>query len=210
LNRLFPPRFPLAPLPQDLLLGLPLGAHIEEVTPCLCPVPTPPALSGGPILRPVYALPSEAVTCLQPVEPQGEPPGTTCYRNVGLLPARHTVSFPGGPAPAHCRASAHSFSEISRLRCARDLGSGIVRALTQSEYPSHSTPWASGFSAASLAHSSAFSLPGTPLCAGTTRSSSHVRDSRESRIAWLPVICEEVTDLNPILPPSSHLQHFRP
>ena len=31
--------------------------------------------------------------------------------------------------PAHCRASAHFFSVISRLRCARDLGSGIARAV---------------------------------------------------------------------------------
>jgi hypothetical protein len=55
--------------------------------------------------------------------------------------------------PAHWRASTHFLSKISRLRCARDLGSG-------------STPCASGLTAASFTHSSAFSFPGTPLCAG--------------------------------------------
>ena len=39
----------------------------------------------------------------------------------------------------------------------------------QSEYPSHSTPRASGSSAASLARWSAFSFPGTTLCAGHYR-----------------------------------------
>ena len=68
--------------------------------------------------------------------------------------------------PAHRRASVHFFSEISRLRCARGLGSGTARACARSEYPSHSTPRASGSSAASLAYSSAFSFLGTPLCAG--------------------------------------------
>jgi len=35
--------------PQDLLLGLPLRARLEEVTPCLCPVPSPlfPTSGGG-------------------------------------------------------------------------------------------------------------------------------------------------------------------
>ena len=54
---------------QDLLLGLPFGPCLEEVVPCLCPARAPPALSGGPALRPVQVLPSEAMTCLQLVEP---------------------------------------------------------------------------------------------------------------------------------------------
>jgi hypothetical protein len=58
--------------------------------------------------------------------------------------------------PAHCRASVHFFSEISRLRWARDLGS-------------RSTPRAYGVPAASFAHSSAFSLPAMPLWAGHHR-----------------------------------------
>jgi len=54
LNRLFPPPRLLPHLcPRDLLLGLPLGAHLEEVILRLRPVPAPPALSGGPVLRPM-------------------------------------------------------------------------------------------------------------------------------------------------------------
>jgi hypothetical protein len=66
---------------------------------------------------------------------------------------------------AHCRASAHFFSEISRLRCATDLGNGASLAPPIS----HSTPRASGLSAASFAHSSAFSFSGTHLWAGHHR-----------------------------------------
>jgi hypothetical protein len=75
--------------------------------------------------------------------------------------------FLGIQLPAHWRAAAHFFSEISCLRCARGLGSDIGRAPACS----HSTLRASGSSAARLAHSSAFSLPGTPLCAGHYRMS---------------------------------------
>ena len=53
--------------------------------------------------------------------------------------------------PAHDRALAHFF-EISRLRLARDRGSG----------PGFSTPQVLGFSAAIFAHSLAFSLPVMP------------------------------------------------
>jgi len=43
-------------------------------------------------------------------------------------------------APAHCPASAHFFSEVSLLRCARGLGSGILRASARSKYsPFHPT-----------------------------------------------------------------------
>ena len=66
--------------------------------------------------------------------------------------------------PAHCRAFTHFLSVTSRLKCASDLGSGIARAPTLSEYSSHSTSRVSGSSAAILAHSSAFSLRSTPLC----------------------------------------------
>jgi len=56
--------------------------------------------------------------------------------------------------PAHRLACAHFFSEISRLRLARVRTSG---------------PWEPGYPAASLAHSSTFSLPAIPLCAGRHR-----------------------------------------
>jgi len=57
------------------------------------------------------------------------------------------------------------FLEISRFGCARDLGSGIARTSARPEYSSHSAPRASGSSAASLVHSSAFSFPRASLCA---------------------------------------------
>jgi len=65
----------------------------------------------------------------------------------------------------------------------RDLGSGIERASARSEYASHSTPRASGSSAASLAHSSAFSLPVTPLCAGHQRISMVMSGPDRRRVA---------------------------
>jgi len=116
-----------------------------------------------PILCPVWVLPGEAVTCLRLVGPRGEPVGAPNHRTVRPLDFRHPVSPPGGSASHPCRASVHFFPEISRLRCTRGLGSGIARAFTRSEYSSHSTPRASGSSAARLAHSSAFSLPRTSL-----------------------------------------------
>jgi len=58
------PAFPLHLYPQDLLPGLLFGGNLEEVIPCLRPARAPPALSGGPALRPVQVLPSEAVTGL--------------------------------------------------------------------------------------------------------------------------------------------------
>ena len=90
---------------------------------------------------------------------------------------------------AHCWAFIHYFSEISRPRCVRDLGSGIARASTWLKYSSYSTPRASGSSAASLAHSSAFSFPGTILCAGHHRISMVVsglalRSTAMCFLAW--------------------------
>jgi len=52
---------------------------------------------------------------------------------------------------AHWHASTHFFAEISPLRLARDRGMGL---------------WLPTYSAATLAHSSASSLPATHLCAG--------------------------------------------
>jgi hypothetical protein len=101
-------------------------------------------------------LPGQAVTCLQLVEPRGVHLGAPCNRSVRFLLSWQLVLRFVIRLPAHCRASAHLFSEIGRFRCARDLGSG-------------STPRASGFSAASFAHSSAFSFPGTPMWAGHHR-----------------------------------------
>ena len=100
LNQLLPPPSFLPHLcPQDLLQGLPLGAHLEEVISCLRPVLAPPAPSGGPVLRPVKVLPREAATCRQLVEPQGEPPGAANNRAVQLLLAWHPVFLSGGLAP---------------------------------------------------------------------------------------------------------------
>jgi len=63
------------------------------------------------------------------------------------------------------RASVHFRSEKSRLKLARDLGSGKCLVLTMpcgSLKSNHSTPCASDSSAACLAHSSAISLPSIP------------------------------------------------
>jgi len=71
--------------------------------------------------------------------------------------------------PAHCRASAHFFSEISRLRLARDCGRGAARASVLPRELSHSTQLGFGSPAAIFAYSSAFSLPVTLLWAGHHR-----------------------------------------
>jgi len=68
-----PSVFPLPRLlpylrPQDLLLGLPLRTHLEEVLSSLIRVPAPPTLRGGPILRPIEVLPSQAVPRLDLIE----------------------------------------------------------------------------------------------------------------------------------------------
>ena len=55
--------------------------------------------------------------------------------------------------PAHWRASAH-FSEISRLRLARDRGRGAPRTSARAGKFGHSTPRVPGFSAPIFAHSS--------------------------------------------------------
>ena len=73
---------------QDLLLRLPLGALFEEVIPGLRSVSVPPALRGGPILRPVEVQPSQSVPRLEQVEPRGEPLGTPDYRSIGPLTLR--------------------------------------------------------------------------------------------------------------------------
>ena len=55
-------RFPPTPLSTDSSVGPLIGAHHEEVIPRLRLVLAILALSSGPALRPVYELPSEAVT----------------------------------------------------------------------------------------------------------------------------------------------------
>ena len=50
--------------PQDLLLGLPLGSHIEEVVSRLSQASTPPAPGGVAVLCPLEVLYGEAVSCL--------------------------------------------------------------------------------------------------------------------------------------------------
>jgi len=121
LNRLFP--LPGSHLcPQDLL-GLSSGRF--EMFPRLRPVPTPPPLSGGPILRPVQVPSGEAVTSLQLVEPRGEPLGAIATVPSGFCVLGILYFFLEARPPAHWRASAHFFSEISRLRRARDLGGAV-------------------------------------------------------------------------------------
>ena len=122
---------------------------------------TPPALGCRTGFRPVQVLSCTAVRCLQLVEPRGKPLGAPSNHAIRPLAFGILYFFVEVRPPAHCRASAHFFSLISRAMLARDLGRGSERAPS-----SHSTPRVSGSSAASLAHSSAFSFPSTPSCAG--------------------------------------------
>jgi hypothetical protein len=57
--------FPSHLRPQDFPLGIPLGAILEEVLSGLGLALAPPALGGGPVLRPVKVPSSETVTRLQ-------------------------------------------------------------------------------------------------------------------------------------------------
>jgi len=126
----------------------------------------PPALSGWAGLCLVQVLSGASMPRLQLVESRGEPLGASSNRAVRSLTFRHSVFCLGGPATSSLSCLHPLFSEIFRLMFARDLGSGIKHASARSEYACHSTPRASGSSAACLAHSSVFSLPATPLCAG--------------------------------------------
>ena len=80
----------------------------------------------------------------------------------------------------------------SSPRCAREVGGKGRR--TPLAYASHSTPRSCGSLAACLAHPSAPSFPGIPLCAGHQRISISTEGSRsrqfsysrESRIAVCP------------------------
>jgi len=118
-------------------------------------------LGGESVLRPIQVFTSEAVACFQLVKPGGVPLGATATVSSGFCLAGILYFFLEVRPPAHWRSSAHLFSEISRLRYERDLGSGI-----RDPPCNHSTPRASGSSSASFAHSPAFSLSGTPLSAG--------------------------------------------
>ena len=61
--------------PQNLLLGLPLRTHLEEVFQGLLLVLAPPVLRDVPILSPVEVLSSQAVLRFEVVEPCDKPLG---------------------------------------------------------------------------------------------------------------------------------------
>jgi hypothetical protein len=105
----------------------------------------------------------ETMTCLQLVKPAGQPFRAPLYGSVRRCSFGNLYFFAVMRPSAQLRASAHFYSDIFRLKFAKDLGKGMGR------FPyllNHSTPWASGSSAAIFAHSSAFSFPVTPWCAG--------------------------------------------
>jgi len=77
--------------PQGLLLLLPPWAPLEEVVPCLCGAPAPPALGLGADLSPVQVLSCAGVSCLQLVEPRGKPLGAVGHHTIGFLAVRHVV-----------------------------------------------------------------------------------------------------------------------
>jgi len=93
-----------------------------------------------------------------------------CCSLLVLGPVSEVALLPSGAriSPPHALASSHFVSEISRFRCARDLGgererAALDRLAYRSANCSHSAPWESGSSAASLAHSPAFSFPEMPV-----------------------------------------------
>jgi len=80
--------------PQGHLLGFPLRTHLEEVLPSLVRVPAPPALRGGPILRPIEVLLGQAMPRLDLVEPRGKPFSAPSHRAVRPLAASPLVRLP--------------------------------------------------------------------------------------------------------------------
>jgi len=90
----------------------------------------------------------------------------------GHWPSGSQYFFLGVRPHANWHASTHFFSEISRLRLARDRTRGTAHTSVQHGVLSHSTPQVFGSPAVTVAHSLAFSLPVTPLCAGYHRIST--------------------------------------
>jgi len=141
----------------------------------LGPVQAPPTLGRGPALRvhlrfwPVRQWPvfswwnSLPVACCSLLFAGA---GSGFWRTFPLSAVLVMYFFPVTRESAQALDSYHFFSEISRLGCASDLGWGINRLPYRPVHCFHSTPRASGFSAANIAHSSTFSFPGTPLWAG--------------------------------------------
>jgi len=116
----------LFPFPE-LALGQSRSRYPPQ--PCLGPVRAPPTLGHGPALRPLEALASEAVTGLQLVKSRRLPlfAGTESGFWHTFPCRQYWYFFPVTRESAHILASCHFSSEISRLRCARDLGRGIGR-----------------------------------------------------------------------------------
>jgi hypothetical protein len=105
--------------PQDLLLGLPLRAHLEELIPCPRPVPAPPTPSGGPIRS---ASPSGVEKCVAIAvasrrEVRRHPPSAVSSRVVRRhrrrLPSRSTS--PSSSATLCLASSSASPSPPSRV-----------------------------------------------------------------------------------------------
>ena len=94
----------------------------------------PPALGIGADLSPVQVLSCAGVSCLQLVVPRGEPLGAVGNRAIGFLALRHAVLRLRGPTSGPLTASAHFFSEISRLRLARDRGRGAARTSVRPDF----------------------------------------------------------------------------
>jgi len=143
--------------------------------------------------RPLKVLPREAVACLQQIESGGEALVGACHDGVRLCFSLgrylRLLVFARFPR-TQSRASVHFLSEKSRLKLARDLGRGQRLFLTipcGSLKLSHSTPWASGSSAACLAHSWAISLRSIPWWLGYHRIAVRMPSSLARRmVIWPP------------------------
>jgi len=124
------------------------------------------------------------VARLQLVEPGGEPLVTTSHRPIRLLLARQLV-FPADDSATDLRPTSSPRSPAWGVR-----GVSVARWIGLR----NSTPRASGSSAASLAHSSASSFPGTPLWAGHHRISTVMfgladRGVAICSLAWIAYFC---------------------
>jgi len=156
-----------------VLLASPLGAVLEQVLPGLDTVLAPPAGGVRSAGCPSQILTGQAVPRLHLVEARGEALVRFRYRRVRLLLFAGTVFSVPGPGEL-LPGPALDFCPLLLGEAALDVG----KRARQGEFPlagrtvrvflveNHSTPWASGSSAASLAHLSATSLPSIPWWLG--------------------------------------------
>ena len=149
----------------------------------------PPALRVRATGRPLVNLSGQAAASLRLVKTGGEAFASACHDGVRFLLfvwSVLAVTCFGDRSADPVKGLRTFSSEKLRLKLARGIGSGKRLFLTMpcgSLKSSHTTPWASGSSAACLAHSSAFSLPSIPWQLGLHRISMQTPGSLARRAA---------------------------